>query len=110
MRFVQTLRLMRSRNPQTAEDAFHTLRPHAGDYLPELVEAFNSEPDHGLRYWLLELIGEARSPTALPMLVEHLNGDDEPLRDWAVRGLRKLNTRPAREALWRARCNGVRFD
>jgi hypothetical protein len=110
MRFAQTLRLMRSRNPQTAEDAFHTLRPHAGDYLREIVDAFYAEDDHGLRCWLLELIGEARSLTALPVLVEQLNGDDESLRGWAVRGLRKLDTRGAREALWHARSMGVPID
>jgi hypothetical protein len=49
-----------------------------------------------VRCWLLELIGEARSPQALPVLVEQLNGDDEALRSWAVRSLEQLDTnRPA---------------
>jgi hypothetical protein len=43
----------------------------------------------------------------LPLLVEQLHGDDESLRDWAVRGLQMLGTKPAREQLWRARANGL---
>ena len=60
-----------------------------------------------MRRWLLELIGEARSPDALSLLVEQLYGSDESLRDWAVRGLEMLDTKPAREQLWRARANGL---
>ena len=102
---------MRSRDPQVAEDAFGTLRNHASDHVRDLIDAFHAErDDHGLRCWLLELIGEAQSPTALPVLVEELNGNDEALRSWAIRGLRQLGTRPAREALWRARSNGIPID
>ena len=57
--------------------------------------------------WLLELIGHAWSPPALPMLVEQLNEDHPALRSWAVRGLEKLDTRPARRELWKARTNGL---
>lgn len=105
------MRLMRRRDPQVAEDGFHLLLPHAGEHIEELIAEFHAErDDHGLRCWLLELIGEARSQLALPVLVEQFNGEDESLRSWAARGLRKLDTRPAREALWRARSNGVPID
>jgi hypothetical protein len=102
------MRLMRSRDPQAQESGFQLLLPHAGEHVDELVAAFDQErADHGLRCWLLELIGEARSPGALRLLVEKLNSDDEPLREWAVRGLELLDTKPAREQLWRARANGL---
>ena len=84
------------------------LLPHAAVHVDELVAAFDQEcADHGLRCWLLELIGEARSPDALGLLVEQLYSDDESFRDWAVRGLQLLDTKPAREQLWRARANGL---
>lgn len=102
------MRLMRSHNAQTREDGFQLLWSHAAEHVEELVAEFVGEHvDHGLRCWLLELIGEARYPGALPLLVEQLNGDDESLRDWAARGLERLDSQPAREQLWRARANGL---
>ena len=81
---------------------------HAPNTFDELVAAFDQErADHGLRCWLLALIGEARLPDALRLLVEQPHGDDESLRDWAVRGLQMLSTKPAHEQLWRARANGL---
>ncbi len=107
-RFEQAMRLMRRRDPQAQESGFQLLLPVAAEHLDELMAAFGQEhADHGLRCWLLELIGEARSPDALPLLVDQLQNDDESLRDWAVRGLQMLDTKPAREQLWRARTNGL---
>jgi HEAT repeat protein len=101
------MRLMRSRDPQTSEDGFHLLLPDAARHIEALITEFDRELDHGLRCWLLELIGEARSPQALPVLVEQLNGADEALRSWAARGLEHLDTRPARRHLYQARANGL---
>ena len=99
---------MRSHDPQRREDGFHQILPHAADHLDELIAEFEEEhDDHGLRCWLLELIGEARSPAALPLLRTQLDSDDEALRSWAVTGLTELNTRAARTLLWRARANGT---
>ena len=106
-RFERAMLLMFKRDPQTRENGFQLLLPHAAEHVDELMTAFDRErADHGLRCWLLELIGEARSPDALELLVEHVQGDDELLRCWAVRGLQLLDTKPAREQLWRARANG----
>ena len=60
-----------------------------------------------MRCWLLELIGAARSPDALPVLGAQLDSSDESLRYWAVAGLEKLGTPEARTLLWRARANGT---
>jgi HEAT repeat protein len=81
------------------------LQPHAREYLPELIAEFEHEHDHGLRCWLLELIGDARDERALPLLAEQLNSLDESLRSWAVKGLQQLGTRQARQLLYRARAN-----
>lgn len=99
-RFQRAMRLMRRHNPQDREDGFDLLKPHATEHLEQLIAAFTEErDDHGLRCWLLELIGEARSPEALPILVEQLYSNDESLRGWAVRGLVQLDTKPARAEL-----------
>ncbi len=98
---------MRSRNPQTQEDGYHLLLSRAGDHVDELIEQFESETDHGLRCWLLELVGAARAESALPLLGAQLGNPDDALRDQAVRGLVLLDTREARRMLWRARANGI---
>jgi hypothetical protein len=97
------LAMMRHRDPQTQEDGFHWLLPHAGDYVKELIEEFHKEQEHGLRCWLLELIGEARSADAFRFLAEQLRSDDEQFRRWAIRGLKNLGTKEARRLLWEAR-------
>lgn len=106
-RFQQAMRLMRRHDPQAREDGFHLLLPHAAEHLDALIAELSHERDRGLRCWLLELVGEARSPHAIPVLAEHLHGDDAELRSWAVRGLEQLNTKAARRELWKARANGV---
>jgi len=46
----------------------------------------------------------------LPFLLEHLNDENESIRDWAVRGLRDLDTKEARTALWRAGMSATAYD
>jgi HEAT repeat protein len=107
-RFDEAMRLMRRHNGQDREDGFALLSPHAAEHLEELIEAFRTEEDdQGLRAWLLELIGQARSPEALPILVEHLGHENESFADWAVFGLEKLGTKEARTALYRHRANNA---
>ena len=98
--FVRAMRLMRRRDPQLAEDGFQRLCEIAGAHVDELIGEFGRETDHGVRCWLLELIGEARSPRAFDLLVAQLRGEDESLSDWARRGLRLLDTKVARRVLW----------
>ena len=106
--FREAMRLMRSHDPQRQEDGFHQLLPHAADHLDELIEQLQQEQDdHGLRCWLLELIGAAQSPDALPVLSAQLDSSDEALRSRAAAGLKKLDTPEARVLLWRARANGT---
>ncbi len=97
------MRLMRKRNPQVKEDGFGALLPHAAEYVPELLAEFRDEQnDHGLRCWLLELLGEARSPELVPFFAEQLTSQDDSFRDWAVHALRQIGTKQAREVLYRA--------
>ena len=100
--FRAAMRLMRRRDPQAREDGFFLLQPHAAEFVDELIAEFDAEQDHGLQCWLLELIGDARSSAALPLLAAQLAGEDPALRDWAVKGLGKLDTREARTLLYEA--------
>ena len=97
--FERALRRMRRRDPQESEDGFGALRAIAGEHVDELVVEFARETDHGLRCWLLELVGLARSPRAFDLLVAQLGSGDESLRSWAEEGLRLLDTKDARRVL-----------
>ena len=98
--FQALLKDMSSRDALKAEGAFYTLLPSAGDHIAELINAFETEQSHGVRCWLLELIGEARKESAFDLLRENALGRDESLRSWAIRGLQKLGTPTARSFLW----------
>ena len=99
------LAMMRKRDPQVAEDGFHWLLSRAAEYVDELMLEFLREQDQGLRFWLLELIAEAGSPKAFALFQENLTSGEVGVRDGAIRGLQKLNTPEARQALYDA---GVR--
>jgi hypothetical protein len=105
-RFTQALQSMRSPDLRLRTHGFDFLREHADAYTGELLAEFANEPDEELRCWLLELIAEARSSEALPVLAGQLESDDESLRFWAIRGLEMLDTREARDALDEARTHG----
>ena len=101
--FKKCMAMMRKRDPQTQEDGFHLLLPHAGAHVQELIEEFSKEKAHGLRCWLLELIGSAKSADAFEFLAGQLRSADERFRFWAIRGLKNLGTKDARTLLWQAR-------
>jgi hypothetical protein len=105
-RFAQALESMRSPDTRLRTHGFDFLREHADAYVDELITEFTRERDDELRCWLLELICEARSPSALPVLAGELESDDESVRFWAIRGLEMLDTREARHELYQARTKG----
>jgi hypothetical protein len=91
---------MRRHNRQLAEGGFQRLSEIAGAHVDELIVEFGRETDHGVRCWLLELIGLARSARSFDVLVAQLRGEDKALPDWAARGLRLLDTKESRRVLW----------
>lgn len=99
--FKTCMQMMRKHDPQIQEDGFMHLQAHASDYIDELMQELKQEHDTGLKCWLLELIGEAKSEKALPLLEEYLDHTNPSLRDWAISGLQKLNTKEARTLLFR---------
>ena len=101
--FKKSMELMRKHAPHLSEEGFHCLLPHAAEYVHELMDEFGNEKVHGLQCWILELIGEARSPDAFDFLAAQLGSDDERFRYWAMRGLHNLGTKEARTLLREAR-------
>jgi hypothetical protein len=101
--FKKCMAMMRKHAPQTQEEGFHWLLPNAGEYTHELIDEFIKEKDLGLRCWLLELIGSAKSPDAFDFLAGQLRANDQRLRHWAIWALKNLDTQEARTLLWEAR-------
>lgn len=101
--FMRGMKMMRQRDPQVQEDGFGLVRQVATEHVADLVAAYLDEEDPGLRCWLLELVGEARSPEALPILRDALTSPDEAIRSWARAGLQKLDSKDSRTLLWRNR-------
>ena len=98
--FTRGMAMMRKRDPQMQEDGFGLVKGVAASHVSELVDAYAIETDHGLRCWLLELLGETRSEDALPALAEALASPDDSIRSWGATGLEKLDTKEARTLLW----------
>lgn len=99
--FKECLALMRKNDPQLAEDGFHFLRPQAKEHINKLIKSFENEESYSIRCWLLELIGEARSCKAFPILSQQALSSDESLRIWGTRGLKLLDTKDARRFLYK---------
>ena len=100
--FQACMKMMRSRDPQTQEEGFYLLLPHASEFVEQLIVEFHAEENHGLRCWLLEFLGESKSNQALPVLQENLYSKDESFKSWAIYGLKKINTKESRRMLWEA--------
>ncbi len=101
--FQKCLAMMRKHDPQTQEDGFHCLLHRAGEYVNELLAEFSNEDNDISRFWLLELLAEAKSPALLPLFTECLYGANASLSLDALFALNKLNTKEARRLLWEAK-------
>ena len=78
---------LRSRDPATYEDAYEEIQPHVRRYVPALIAELAHAPDGYTRGKLLELLGDAQDPTALPVLAQELEHPDPDVRHWAHTGL-----------------------
>lgn len=92
--------MMRDRDLQTQEDGFGFLNERIAEYLDELIAELETETDPSLRCWLLELIAHSKNPQVYPILARFAQDEDESLQNWAIRGLRDLDTREARRLLY----------
>lgn len=80
---------------------------HALIVLDDLYAAYHKvEPF--IQAYIVEAIGAARIPAALPFLVEQLRSPSAYVRRWALWGIGHLDTRESRRALWEAQ--SIQFD
>ena len=101
--YKKSLEILHDRNVHCSEkeEVFWDLVPHAEEYIYELMKDFRDEKNRGIRVWLIDLIGYARSPDAFELLKEQLyHGDPLCFRLYAIDGLKKLDTKEARTVLW----------
>ena len=103
--YRKSLEILRNRNVHCweKEEVFWNMVPHTAEYIHVLMEDFRNEKSRGIRSWLLRLIGNSRSPDAFELLKEYLHDEDSWLRIEAMEGLKKLDTKEARRALWYAK-------
>ena len=97
------MEMMRDRNPGISEDGFHWLQAEASGHVQELIEAFQTEEEFGLRCWLVELIDATKSEAAFEFLAAQLRDDEWQIRYRAMQGLKHLDRKEARTLLWDAR-------
>jgi hypothetical protein len=102
---VEYIRLLQTGNARGAwlDIIIDDLALHAGETLPELVDAFRSVPDERTRLLILMAIVEARLPSAIPFLAAVSRERHPRFAPYAERGLSQIGTREARGALWEAR-------
>lgn len=82
------------------------LTAHAHESLQEIIDEAGAATEHSpLNYMLLHVIADARLPEALSFLIEHARSADEQARTIAINGLKQLDSKESRRALWDA---GVR--
>jgi hypothetical protein len=95
------MRLIRNRgDPLAQEEGYALPRPHAAAFLDALRQELAHAKDPFIQGWLLELIGDARSNQAFPIVVGYLLHPDTRLQHWARDGLFKLaETREGRRII-----------
>jgi hypothetical protein len=103
------MKMMTSRDAETSEAGFHWLLPHAGEYVDQLIEAYESGDSSISAYWLLELIVAANSADTLPFLTQQLSHPESYFRRLAAQGIQRLGSPEVKQVLWKARSTYI-FD
>ena len=101
---AKCVELLKRRNVQGGylEIVLYEIRIHAQEHLDELVTEIRNNDTH-IAALLLHELGRARLPEAEEFFIENLQSHDRDRRFWAIIGLKELDTKSARQALWRAR-------
>jgi hypothetical protein len=69
--FECCLQMLHNRDAMTQEEGDFFLSSRVHEYLDQLLAALRAEKDSYIQGWLLEIIGEAKSPVAFPILIEY---------------------------------------
>jgi hypothetical protein len=101
---AKCVELLRDRNTKGTylETIEGEIQIHAKEHLDELIAIIRNDDSH-IGAWLLEALAEAKVPEAEEFLIENLQSAAPHRRFWAIYGLKNLDTKSARKALWDAR-------
>jgi hypothetical protein len=101
---AKCVELLHSRNVRGSylDTILYEIRIHAETYLNELIAHIRNDDSH-VGTWLLAQLAEARLPDAEGFFIECLQSTDSRRRYWAIIGLKDLDTKSSRQALWYAR-------
>src|SRR5262249_46134722 len=78
------------------------LAANAKECLPELVEVFKTNQEKPAALYVMMALDIARLEESVPFLVEVLHDGNERFRPYAKRALKAINTREARQALYKS--------
>lgn len=99
-KFKDFLKLLRSNNSFSRDEAYFMLLPFVNQFIPELKAAFETEPKVISKIYLMQLLEEAKSPELLEFFQKNLSHEEEAIRDCALHGLEKINTKEAKRIVW----------
>ena len=101
---AESVRLLELRSTRGSylDMVLHDLREHAPEVLDEVTDAVDREDDDHVRALLVGQLAEARDPRLVGFFARLLDDPAEPVAHWAREGLRLLDTKDARRALFRA--------
>ena len=85
--FNEIIALLRSDDPMTYEEGFHSLKGRVDEALDKLIELEQMETDEKMRSRLVELIGESTEPSAIELLKSELDSPYYEVRMWAYSAL-----------------------
>jgi hypothetical protein len=97
--------LMSHEEAKISEEGFALLRDRAAEFAENLICDFEDGIYGGCRFWLLELIVEARSRDSVPVLIGELSNPALDFRQLAAEGLKAIATSEAIAALVKAGVN-----
>ncbi len=85
--FEETIALLRSADPMTYEDGYHSLTGHVDEVLEWLIDLEEKECNEQMKAKLVELIGESTRPQAITLLKSELSSPYYEVRMWAYGSL-----------------------
>lgn len=85
--FDEAITLLRSGDPMTYEEGYHSLKGKVEEVLEQLIELEQRENEESMRAKFVELIGESTAPKAIELLKTELSSPYYEVRMWAYSSL-----------------------
>ena len=96
-KFRSYIEMIRSDNSVTYEQGFWSLIYDVPQFKDELIQLMQAEQNPQVRAKFIELLGDAKDPKVIPLLVAQLEHPDAEVRYWAVLSLEYFGLPEAKE-------------